>query len=452
VLRAAPPRAAGPWYTRAVSSVLRDEIAESVERTLLEEARRNELTVGYVRAATLLATNGLDWFAYRFPQLAVQRDHHSLTVPLLSGLWLLVALAVAAALRRGRYHPAMRLWLPLLDGALILVLFANFLRVFGAEHFVRLGQLTVVGIACTLLAASGSLRLTRAAAVLTTAMGLAIYAALSIYALALSTQVVLGLVVLLGTGLLSVRMTAVVRRAVESEIGRATLERFLPAGVITSAHRDPLALVTAPRGVSATILVSDLRGFTGLAEKLAPEVVLALLNEVQGAFAAEVRVHGGMVDKFMGDGMLAVFRELDGGPLAAAGESPADHPARALRAANAMCAATVRINAAWARRGLAPVRIGVGVHTGPVVVGCLGSGARLEFTVIGDTVNTAARLEALTKEHGVAVLVSEETARRAGGAAGALTPIGEVAIRGRSEPLRVHALVPESEPQQAGRD
>lgn len=411
----------------------REEIAASVERTLLEEARRNELTVAHVRVVTLLLVNLLDWVAYRFPRAALQLDHHTLSVPILSGTWFLVALGIALALRRGHYRPALRLALPLMDGVLIFLLFANFIRAFGPEHFVRIGQLTAAGVTCTLLAASGALRLTRSAAICTTGFALVNYAALSHLAIAWSAQVVLGLVVLLGTGFLSLRMTAVVRRAVESEIGRTTLARFLPDTVIARAYKDPLALLTEPRSVEATILVSDLRGFTALSEKLEPVVVLEMLNEVQGAFASAVRERGGIVDKFMGDGMLAVFRAVGG----VGGD---DHAQRALATARAMAAALEPINRSWSARGLAPVRFGVGIHSGRVVTGCLGSGARLEFTVIGDTVNTASRLEALTKEKGVAALVSEETARRLGAAAEGLEPVGEVAIRGRQAPLRVHAL------------
>jgi class 3 adenylate cyclase len=409
----------------------REEIAASVERTLLQEARRNELTVAYVRAGTLLLVTLLDWFAYRFPRLALQLDEPTVSVPLLSGGWFLAALAIMLALRGGHYRPALRIALPLVDAILVFLLFGNFIRAFGPEHFVRIGQLTAAGITCTLLAASGCLRLTRSAAVATTAFALAVFAALSHLAIAWSAQVVLGLVVLLGTGFLSVRMTAVVRRAVESEIGRTTLARFLPDTVIARAHADPLALVTEPKHVEATILVSDLRGFTALAEKLDPARVFEMLNEVQGGFAAAVREHGGIVDKFMGDGMLAVF-SADG--------AGADHAQRALAAARAMAVALARINSAWTARRLAPLRFGVGIHSGPVVTGCLGSGARLEFTVIGDTVNTASRLEALTKERGVAVLLSDETARRLGPGPHGLEPIGEAPIRGREAPIRLFSL------------
>lgn len=150
--------------------------------------------------------------------------------------------------------------------------------------------------------------------------------------------------------------------------------------------------------------------------------------------------HGGMVDKFMGDGMLAVF----GAP-----EPLANHADSGLRAAAAIVAAMETLNGKRAESGQAPVRVGVGIHSGLVVTGCLGSGARLEFTVIGDTVNTAARLEALTKERGVEILASDETMRRAtigaeltiDGLRFAVETVGETAIRGRRESLGLHALI-----------
>lgn len=418
-----------------MSGGVQEEIAASVEGTLLQEARRNELTVAYVRATTLALVSLLDWFAYAYPRVAVQLGEHSVSIPLLSSGWALVAVAIAVALRLGHYRPSLRIVLPALDGVLVFLLFANFLRAVGPVHFVRLGQLTAAGVTCALLAASGSLRLTRSAAYATTGFALVIYGALSHFSIGWSAQVVLGLIILLGVGLLSVRMTEVVERSVQSEIGRSTLARFLPDGVVTSAYRDPLELVTEPRNVEATILVSDLRGFTAMAEKLDPVVVLDALNEVQGAFAAAVRKNGGIVDKFMGDGMLAVFRTVE-----AEGGGSGDHARRAVATTRAMAEALGPINEAWAARGLPACRFGVGIHSGPVVTGCIGSGARLEFTVIGDTVNTASRLEALTKDKGVNVLLSEATANRLGEDADALHSVGEVSIRGRRQPLRLHSL------------
>ena len=135
---------------------------------------------------------------------------------------------------------------------------------------------------------------------------------------------------------------------------------------------------------------------------MSPAEAFALLNEVQGAFARAVKDHGGTVDKFLGDGMLAVF----GAP-----EPMKNHASRAVEAVVAIRRFMVEHNLHREKDGLPPLRIGVAVHSGPVVAGCLGSGARLEFTIIGDTVNTASRLEGATKDLKTDVLISGETAR-----------------------------------------
>ncbi len=337
-------------------------------------------------------------------------------------------------MRRGWYRPSLRLLIPVLDALLVFALYANVRRALGAEDFLALGALTDLGITCSLLAAAGGLRLTRAAAALATALSLWIFATLSIATVPFSARTGIALSVLFGTGFLSLWMTAIVRRAMHSEVGRATLRRFLPDEVIRAAYRDPLRLLTEPRSLDATVLVSDMRGFTAIAETLPPPLVLDFLNDVQGMLAGIVKAHGGTVDKFMGDGLLAVF----GAP-----EPLPDHAARALAAARAMQAAIEARNAVRGPRGEPTVRLGIGVHTGPVVTGCLGSAGRLEFTVLGDTVNAASRLEHMTKEQGAAILATEETVRRAGAAgAGETRLIGELPIRGRKEPLRVHAVGP----------
>jgi class 3 adenylate cyclase len=139
-----------------------------------------------------------------------------------------------------------------------------------------------------------------------------------------------------------------------------------------------------------TVLFSDIRGFTSLAEQLPPTELIALLNKYMSAMVAVIVEHGGMVNKFGGDSILAVF----GTPL-----NPAkDHAARAIRAASGMRRALAQFNQAQAGAGGPTLRIGIGIATGPVVAGNMGGQERIEYTVIGDTVNLASRLQSLTKE------------------------------------------------------
>jgi class 3 adenylate cyclase len=191
--------------------------------------------------------------------------------------------------------------------------------------------------------------------------------------------------------------------------------------VIDDAHADPTALLK-PRKTEATVVISDVRGFTSWAESRDPEDVLALISRVQGELARAVMSHGGTVDKFLGDGMLAVF----GAP-----EPLRGHAACAIAAVRDMLAAVRQLEGG-------KFKLGVGVCSGSLVTGCIGSGTRLEFTVVGDTVNTASRLQALTKEHGVEAIVGETTA--AALPESERTSLGEATLRGKERALRIYAL------------
>lgn len=177
---------------------------------------------------------------------------------------------------------------------------------------------------------------------------------------------------------------------------------------------------------TVTILFTDIRGFTAFTEKASeeaggPETVVQLLNEYMSMMVSIIVAYGGQVNKFLGDGILAVFSDDD--PNAA----PGDHATRA-----AKCAA---------RMVMAPSRFatGAGIHTGDVVIGNVGSADKMEYTVLGDTVNLASRLESLNKEHHTRLLISEATRTLLGDDIETM-PIGEVAVRGKSAPINLYTL------------
>jgi class 3 adenylate cyclase len=180
-----------------------------------------------------------------------------------------------------------------------------------------------------------------------------------------------------------------------------------------------------------TMLLSDIRNFTTMSERMAPEEVVSFLNDYFSEMVDAVFEHGGVLDKFIGDGMLAVFGSLD--------EEP-DHARRAVRAALRMKVLLAKLNGERAVAGRAPIGIGIGIHTDDVIVGNIGSRRRLEYTVIGDGVNTCSRVEALNKEFGTTILITEATHAESGDEFECrLMP--ETALRGKVKALRVYEVM-----------
>ncbi|MGH7267518.1 MAG: CHASE2 domain-containing protein [Candidatus Rokuibacteriota bacterium] len=210
---------------------------------------------------------------------------------------------------------------------------------------------------------------------------------------------------------------------------RDSFERYVGRDVLAQVLAEDVKLRGDRREVS--ILVSDIRGFTTLSEKLPVEAVAAQLNEYFPAMVDAIFAQRGTVDDFIGDGILAVF----GAPL-----PDPDHAGQAARAAVAMQAALEQLNRRWEARGLPVLRMGIGIHTGVVFAGNVGSPDRVKYTVIGDPVNVTARLEGLNKDLETAILLTEE-ARTALGDRAETRYRGEITVKGRSEALRVHELV-----------
>jgi adenylate cyclase len=185
-----------------------------------------------------------------------------------------------------------------------------------------------------------------------------------------------------------------------------------------------------------SVMFTDLRGFTTLAEQLYPYDAVFLLNRYFEVMSGVVRAHGGLVDKFLGDGIMALF-----GLDASQGAGSRD----ALRAAAAMAEALDNLNLEFAATIPVPLRMGVGVHMGPAVLGRVGaSGAAkasgMALTALGDTVNTASRLESMNKEHGSFLVVSDQALKASRlSLTGAVESL-EVPVRGRSETLVVHIV------------
>jgi adenylate cyclase len=182
---------------------------------------------------------------------------------------------------------------------------------------------------------------------------------------------------------------------------RTIFSRYVSADVVTEIldHREALGLHGRRRHI--TVLFADIRGFTSISEHIAPEQVVSFLSDYLAQATQIIFKHGGTVDKFMGDAIMALF----GAP-----KSSGDDALRAVRAGLEMIAMVEALGPIWTPILGRPLQVGVGINSGEAVVGSIGSEIRSDFTAIGDAVNVASRLEGLTKALGISLLISEYTA------------------------------------------
>jgi adenylate cyclase len=212
---------------------------------------------------------------------------------------------------------------------------------------------------------------------------------------------------------------------------RTTMGKYMTDALVSHLLAGEVEL--GGKSLEVTILFCDLRDFTALSEKRSAHEIVDLLNEYFTDMVDCVMSEGGVVDKYIGDNIMAVF----GAPV-----GRTDDAAHAVRAALKMRAALVGLNARFDARGLPPLRFGIGLHTGEVVAGNIGSAKRMEYTVIGDAVNLASRLESKTKELGTDILISDATHAAAVSSAADFTsePAGSIHVKGREQPVTIFKL------------
>ncbi|HWL70374.1 MAG TPA: adenylate/guanylate cyclase domain-containing protein [Geminicoccus sp.] len=236
------------------------------------------------------------------------------------------------------------------------------------------------------------------------------------------------------------RMQRLVDAQARLERARANLARHVSANLV-----EELAAVDEPFGPIRTqevaVLFVDIVGFTRLCEGMSPTAVMTMLRGFHGRMADCVFRHGGTLDKFIGDSVMATFGTPDSGPQDAVG---------ALACGRAMLAALDDWNDLRTKRGEPPLRVGIGLHFGPVVLGDIGDERRVEFAVLGDTVNVASRLETLTRELGASMAVSQALVDRVLAQAGRHALSGmrrhaRLAVRGRAEALDLWILPAKAE-------
>jgi len=211
---------------------------------------------------------------------------------------------------------------------------------------------------------------------------------------------------------------------------KALFGRYVSPDVYAHLVANPDVAQLGGQRREMSVLFSDIRGFTTAAEKLSPEEVVAQLNEYFSAMVEVLFRHQGTLDKFVGDMVMGLF----GAPV-----SDPRHADHAVAAAVDMVGTLERLNTAWEARGMPRMEIGIGVNSGEMIAGNIGSSSIMSYTVIGDAVNLGARLESLNKDYGTRILISEATRSRLTTAV-PTREIGSVTVKGKTTAVLVHAV------------
>jgi adenylate cyclase len=230
-------------------------------------------------------------------------------------------------------------------------------------------------------------------------------------------------------GVLTDSFNRMARSLREKEMIKRAFTRYVAREVVEEILKNPENMALTGERREVTVLFCDVRGFTPLSERLSPEEVVLLLNDFYNLMIETTFKHDGTLDKFLGDAVMAVF----GAPLA-----HPDHSARAIRTALAMQEGIVGLNERRARDGKEPIAVGIGVSAGEAVAGTVGTEDRMEYTVIGDSVNLAARLESNAKPG--QILISQRTYERVRDLVDA-RPLGRIRVKGKEEEVEVYEVL-----------
>jgi len=225
------------------------------------------------------------------------------------------------------------------------------------------------------------------------------------------------------------------RNLIVEKKGRSLKKAFssyVSPDLVRQIEKDPDKLVLGGEQREITILFSDIRGFTTLSEGLSPQELVRLLNEYLNPMTRIVLDEKGTLDKFIGDAVMAIYNA----PL-----DLIDHPSAACRSAVRMLETLRELNRGFSAKGMNTIDIGIGINTGPAVVGNMGADIRFDYTAIGDSVNLASRLEGLNKYYGTHILVSEDARKSVNDERFSFREVDRVRVKGKRLPVVIYELM-----------
>jgi len=235
----------------------------------------------------------------------------------------------------------------------------------------------------------------------------------------------------LATAFAAGNLTRYITEGREKRRYRATLMKYVSPPLVEAMMKDPGLGELHNEKRELTVLFSDVRGFTTISEKIPVDELVKTLNEFLSAMVEVIFRNGGTLDKFVGDCVMAFW----GAPV-----RQDDHAARAARTALEMIATLEALNESWRQQGRQELHIGVGINTGEMILGNIGSERRMDFTVIGDNVNLAARLESSTKELKASIVISEATYKQIEHLA-QVRDLGTIHVKGKDVPIKVYEVL-----------
>jgi adenylate cyclase len=425
-----------PAGCRSISREVHDTMREAnrlgaqdevIQRALADERLRTSRLLARIRFVGISVAFAFDWL---LPALFPEAARYQSSLRVFGVYWLVAATVYLAIMWSERMARLVGFDVALLD---MPAAFALQLSTRAAYSDPAAAVLGVTYFAVLTLASAFALEPRRI--ILTASVGSLLGVTLLLVTGADHSLVVMSTLVMVGVAVgcrfLTARTIELVRLVADEQRRRLRLGRYVSPQV--AARVESLADESAPgESRTVTVLFADLRGFTAISDALSSERVVAMLNDFHTRMVEAVFASAGTLDKYLGDGLMAYF----GAPVPAT-----DHAVQGVQCALAMQEALREMNAERAVRGERPLCMGVGVHSGPVVLGDVGAPGRREYTAIGDTVNVAARIEQLTKARSASVLVSDET-RHLVGDAFAFQAVAPLSVKGKREPIRCWAPLP----------
>ncbi|HQW28008.1 MAG TPA: adenylate/guanylate cyclase domain-containing protein [Verrucomicrobiales bacterium] len=405
------------------------------EESLVQARKESAIYMNQIRFGVASAFGAL--FLYGALRLHLQSYRETGWLVIL--YWIGAGLLWAGSRRSGRILTASRFAVPLLDMPFATLIQWLRLGYEDADSNTAVFSLSVYLFLVLLSTFSMRVRQTVVCAVIGTVLFWILALASGLSAISFISAPVMLMMTAWMASALPLRQTRLIREAAEKQSRRDRLALYFSPGVAEMIEaRDELG---EGESCEISVLFCDIRGFTRMSETMEARDVVKLLNEFHGRMVDAIFRHGGTLDKYLGDGLLAYFN---------APVPQHDHAERSVRCALAMITELKMLNQHREARGEPVIGLGIGIHAGYAVVGNIGATHRREFTAIGDTVNVASRLQHMTRDHeGTDILVSDAVVEKCN-APGDLKfqEVAEVDVRGRDQRLRIFApsvLSPEAE-------